>query len=191
MFMDQPPSFEMPGKEYWVIKLTKRLYNMKQASRVWNQTFDKVVKALEFERLSCKWCVYRCVSMGGTIIFAMHVDNIVSATSSPSESTCFKNELCQHWEISDLGDAKFALGIAISCNLDLQTITILQTALIDCVIEQINQANANPLDTPMVASLQLCRPDKSAPISSYITSWMQQTPYHSLVGSLMYISCRT
>ena len=123
--------------------------------------------------------------MGGTIIFAVNVNDIISATLSPSESTRFKNELHQHWEISNLGNAKFALGIDISRNLDLQTITILQTALIDCVVEQFNQADANPLDTPMVTGLQLCRPDKSAPISSYITSWMQQTPYRSLVGSLM------
>ena len=114
MFMDQPPGFEEPGKEDWVMKLMKSLYGMKQASRVWNKTFDKVVKELGFERLACEWCVYRRESPRGIIIFAVHVDDIVSAASTPAENAHFKTELKNHWEISDLGPAKFALGIAIS-----------------------------------------------------------------------------
>jgi hypothetical protein len=37
MFMEQPPGFEVLGKEDWVMRLMKSIYGMKQASRVWNQ----------------------------------------------------------------------------------------------------------------------------------------------------------
>lgn len=188
MFMDQPPGFEAPGKEDWVTKLQKSLYSMKQVSRVWNLTFDKVIKGLRFKRLACEWCVYRRQSTSSTIIFAIHVDDIVSAASNPDENVRFKDKLKRHWEISDLSPAKFALGIAISQDLAKHTIFISQTALIDRVVDQFNQTNANPVDTPMVCKLQLRRPDKSVPTDSHVTTWMERTPYRSLVGSLMYIS---
>lgn len=93
-----------------------------------------------------------------------------------------------HWEISDLGLAKFALGIALSRDLTSKTISLSQTALIDHVVNQFNQTDAHPVDTPMVAGLQLCHPEKND-ITPTIEAWMTRTPYRSLVGSLMYI-CR-
>ena len=158
------------------------------ASHVWNLTFDKVVKALGFERLPCEWCIYRRHSATGTIIFAVHVDDIISAASSSSENDRFKNELRSHWEITDLGPAKFALGIALSRDPDSKTITLSQTALIDRVVDQFNQNDAHPVDTPMVAGSQLRRPDKSE-TDPTTEAWKARTPYRSLVGSLMYI-CR-
>jgi len=59
MFMEQPKGFEAPGKEDWVMRLMKSIYGMKQASRIWNQTFHNAVTRWGFERLECEWCVYR------------------------------------------------------------------------------------------------------------------------------------
>jgi transposase InsO family protein len=191
MYMEQPPGFELPGKEDWAMKLTKSIYGMKQASRVWNQTFHKAVESWGFKRMPCEWCVYRRQSSSGTIIFAVHVDDIVSAASSPAENDAFKSFLRSQWEINDLGPAKFALGIAISRDLDRRTISISQTALIDRVLDQFNQTDAHPVETPMVQGLQLRRPDTSLPISSEVARWTERTPYRSLVGSLMYIAVGT
>jgi hypothetical protein len=51
--------------------------------------------------------------------------------------------------------------------------------------------DANPVETPMVPSLQLHRPDKSIPLSKAESQWVACTPYHSLVGSLMYLAIGT
>jgi Reverse transcriptase (RNA-dependent DNA polymerase) len=59
MFMEQPQGFEEEGKEDWVMRLKKSIYGMKQASRVWNQTFDRTVKDLGFRQMLSEWCVYR------------------------------------------------------------------------------------------------------------------------------------
>ena len=149
MYMEQLPGFETPGKEDWVMKLMKSIYGMKQASRVWNCTFDKVVKAWGFERLPSEWCIYRQQSPTGTIIFAVHVDNIISVGSSHDENECFKLRLKEKWDISNLGHVKFTLGIAVSHNLEASTISISQTALIDCIGDQFNQNDAHTSDVPM------------------------------------------
>ena len=52
VFMEQPPGFEEPGKPDWVWRLTKSLYSMKQASRIWNQTFHKTMVSIGFKRLA-------------------------------------------------------------------------------------------------------------------------------------------
>ena len=76
----------------------------------------------------------------------------------------------------------------MSRDLESKTITLSQTALINRVVDQFNQVEAHPVDTPMVAGLQLRRPDKSE-LTPSIETWQSRTPYRSLVGSLMYI-CR-
>ena len=191
MFMEQPPGFEAPGKEEWVMKLMKSIYGMKQASRIWNQTFHKAVTEWGFKRIQCEWCVYRRDSPTGTVIFALHVDDILATASTPEETSRFSDFLKTKWEITELGEPKYALGIAITRDRSLRTISLSQTAKIDKLVEEYNQTNARSVDTPMVAGLQLRKPDKSTPVPSEITDWAARTPYRSLVGSLMYLAVAT
>ena len=191
MFMEQPPRFEVPGKEDWVMKLMKSIYGMKQVSRVWNWTFDRAVRGWGFNRLSSEWCIYWRQTSTGTMIFAVHVDDIISITPKPSMNKAFKSQLKDKWDITDLGPAKFALGIAISRNPSANTISISQTALIDQVVEQFNQHDTHPVNVPMVAGLQLRRPDKKDLVIPEIAAWAECTPYCLLVGSLMYIAIGT
>ena len=191
MFMEQPPGFEAPGKEDWVMRLMKSIYGMKQASCVWNQTFDKAVKEMGFERLQCEWCVYRRISSTGTIIFAVHIDDIISAALSPEENTHFSTLLKSQWEITELGPPSFALGIAISRNRVNRTVSLSQTTKIDNLVTNYGQADAHSVDTPMVAGLQLHRPDKTLPTPPEISEWAEKMPYRRLVGSLMYLAVAT
>ena len=191
MFMEQPEGFEVPGKEDWVMKLMKSIYGMKQASRIWNQTFHKAVSQWGFERIPCEWCVYRRTSPTGTVIFAVHVDDIIATGSSPEEINHFRDFLKSQWEITELGEPKFALGIAISRDRSARTISLSQTAKIDQLVDEFGLTDARHVDTPMVPGLQLRRPDKTAPIPSEVADWIERTPYRSLVGSLMYFSVAT
>jgi hypothetical protein len=67
---------------------------MKQASRVWNRTFDKAVQKWEPHPLR-----------------VVHLSYIISIASNAVENYWFKADLRSKWKISDLGEAKFALGI--------------------------------------------------------------------------------
>ena len=191
MFMEQPPGFEAPGKEEWVMRLMKSIYGMKQASRIWNQTFHNAVTQWGFERLECEWCVYRRDSPTGTLIFAVHVDDIIATGSNPKETEQFRDLLKSKWEITELGEPKLALGINISRNREDHTISLSQTIKIDQLASEYGQQNARSVDTPMIAGLQLRRPDKAAPVSADITEWIDRTPYRSLVGSMMYLAVAT
>jgi Reverse transcriptase (RNA-dependent DNA polymerase) len=191
MFLEQPPRFEEPGKEGWVMHLMKSIYGMKQASRVWNVTFDSVVQEWGFMRLPCEWCVYRRQSKTGTILFAVHVDDIISIASSSDENKRFQSLLTSRWDISALGPAKFALGIAISRDRAARTISLSQTVMIDRLLDNFGQLDARPVDMPMVAGLKLERPDRTVPVDPLVSEWATRTPYRELIGSLMYIAIGT
>ncbi len=155
IFMEQPPGFEEPGKEDWVMCLMKSIYGMKQASWIWNQTFHNVMISWGFERLPCNWCVYHRQSPSGTIIFAIHINDIILAASSPDENSWFKAKLKAQWDISDLRPAKFALGITITRDCTNHLISLSQTAKIDHLVKQYHQSDMHPVDMPMVTGLQL------------------------------------
>src|SRR6266851_2078098 len=112
--MEQPHGFKVPGKEDWVYHLMKSIYRMKQASRVWNITFNGAIVLWKFIRLSCKWCIYFWSSPSSTVIFSIHMDDIFATASSHEEMEAFKALLQTKWEISDLGPTKFTLGIAVT-----------------------------------------------------------------------------
>jgi hypothetical protein len=95
------------------------------------------------------------------------------------------------WDITELGPAKFALGIAFSRDRSARTITLSQTAFIDKVVNRFNLSDAHPCETPMVAGLVLHRPDKSIPVPPKVLEWQNRTPYHALVGALNYIAVGT
>ena len=124
-------------------------------------------------------------------IFALHVDDILSASSSVAETNRFKAELQSCWEISNLGPTKFALGISITCCLECHTISINQSTFIDCILTKFNQTTAHPCDTPTATGLVLQHPDKSIPTDPSIMEWMQHTPYCELMGSLNYLAVAT
>ncbi len=75
------------------------------------------------------------------------MDDIFSAVSSPEENDWFRDLLKSRWDISELGPAKFALGIAISHNRLACTISLSQSAFIDHVIECFSQTDTHPCDT--------------------------------------------
>src|SRR6266851_929696 len=102
MFMEQPLGFEELSKHDWVWRLLKSIYGMKQASCVWNKTFNWAILSWNFVHLSCEWCVYICRSPTGTVIFSVHVDNIFSTASSAAENDRFAALLKSRWEISEL-----------------------------------------------------------------------------------------
>jgi hypothetical protein len=167
---------------------------MKQSGRIWNKTMHKAMLGWGFKRLHADPCVYYRVSALGTVLSAVHVDDFLVVSSSPDTSRAFKEELKTLWTISDLGKARFCVRIAISHNRPNCTVAISQTALIDRVVQQFGQSDADPISTPMDPSVakSLVRPLPSdPPLSDADAHDLAHLPYRSLVGSLMYLAVGT
>ena len=193
-FLEQPESFAEPGKEDWVWCLKCGLYGMKQSGRIWNKTMHKAMLNWGFKHLHADPCVYYRVNTTGIVLSAVHVDDFLIVSSTPSASHAFKEELKSLWTISDLGEAHFCVGIAISHDRPKRTVSISQTALIDHIVQQFGQSDADPISTPMDPSVvkSLVRPLPSdPPLSDEDAHILARLPYRSLIGSLMYLAVGT
>lgn len=121
---------------------------------------------------------------------AIHVDDLFTIGSSKAAIIDFKAQLRTKWTVSDLGAAHFCLGIALECDHTTCTISLSQTALINKIVKQFGLSNAIPISTPMEPGLHLSRKDH-APSSDEERDIMAQTPYCSLVSSIMYLTIGT
>lgn len=129
-YMEQPEGFEEVGKEDWVWQLQRGLYGMKQSGRIWNKTMHEAMVKWGFKRLTCEWCVYYRKTPNGVVLVAVHVDDMLTVSSSREENERFKQQLQEKWKISDMGDIHFALGIAVERDRSRRTISLSQTSLI-------------------------------------------------------------
>ena len=50
IYMSQPEGFQVPGKEYYVCKLKRSLYGLKQSPRQWYKRFDSYMENLGYQR---------------------------------------------------------------------------------------------------------------------------------------------
>jgi transposase InsO family protein len=186
-YMEQPQGFEEAGKEDWVWKLQRGLYGIKQAGRIWNKTMNDAMISWGFTRLSCESCIYYRNDATGIVIAAVHVDDFLSIANSPAANEAFKSQMKEIWTISDLGEVKQLVGIAISRDRSARTVSLSQTALIDRLISQFGQQDAYPVDTPMDSGLKLRRPDRSK-FTPEDNAALAKLPYRSLVGCLLYLA---
>ena len=184
-YMEQPEGFEEEGKEDYVWVLQRGLYG-----RIWNQTMNDAMLSWGFTRLSCESCIYYRKTDTGVIISAVHVDDFLSIATSKTENKSFKTQMKSLWTISDLGEAKHCVGIAISRNIPKQTVSLLQKALIDKIIQQFGQSDSCTVSTPMDPGLKLRRVDKSS-LSKQDVERLTKVPYRSLVGCLIYLAVGT
>ena len=187
-YMERLKGFEEEGKETWVWKLQRGIYGMKQAGRIWNKMVNDVMLSWEFTQLACESCIYYCKNTSGIIISAIHIDNFLSVTNPLSENAAFKAQMKQIWTISDLGEACFCVGIAISCDKEARTVSLSQTALIDRVVTQFSQQDTYPMKTSMDPGLKLRHPSDVAPSDQ---AKLSKYPYRSLVSCLLYLCITT
>jgi hypothetical protein len=82
--MDQIKGFEEDPTSTKVYKLLKSIYRLKQAPRVWQQSFYKHLKKLGFTQLRTDLAVFIQRTNGVLVIIMIHVNDI--AIMSPSKS---------------------------------------------------------------------------------------------------------
>ena len=77
LYMMQPKGFVDPKDANKVCKLQRSIYGLKQASRSWNQHFDKVIKSFGFIQTYGEACIYKKVSGSSVAFLILYVDDIL------------------------------------------------------------------------------------------------------------------
>jgi len=113
VYMAQPKGFVVEGKEQMGCHLKKSIYGLKQASRQWYLKFDKIIRSFGFKQNVEDNCVYSKFKNGKYIFLIMYVDDILLASSDVSLLQETKKFLSSKFDMKDLGEASYVLGMEI------------------------------------------------------------------------------
>lgn len=178
VFVTQPPGFEIAGKEGMVYRLHKALYGLKQAPRAWNKRIDEFLIQLGFKKCTVEYGVYVMNSKdSGMLIICLYVDDLLITGSDPEEIKEFKLTLNQEFEMTDLGELSYFLGLefvkteeGMIMHQQKYVLEILDRfGLIEC------KSISNPCETS--SKLEECSEEEK----------VDATMYKQLVGSLRYL----
>ena len=173
IYMQGPAGTEVEGK---ILLLIKSLYGLKQAPRCWNHKIDSYLKQQGFARCHTDNCLY--IKDGFYIL--LYVDDILLLTADQLKLAQVKTNLMQNFDMHDLGNLEFIVGIRVTRDRPNKKIFLDQTAYCERVLAKFKMQSANPARTPMVERLVN---STDLDISDF--------PYRGVIGSLMYLMVGT
>ncbi|KAA0049915.1 gag/pol protein [Cucumis melo var. makuwa] len=108
-----PEGFITQGQEQKVCKLNRSIYGLKQASRSWNIRFDIAIKSYGFDQNVDEPYVYKKINKGKVAFLVLYVDDILLIGNDVGYLTDVKDWLAAQFQMKDLGEAQYVLGIQI------------------------------------------------------------------------------
>ncbi|CAL9012844.1 unnamed protein product [Prunus brigantina] len=129
-------------------------------------------------------CIYLEVDKSRFIFLFLYVDDILLASSDFQLLLETKTMLSNSFDMKDLGEAHYVLGIEIMRNRSRKLLGLSQLNYINKVLKRFNMEACSPGDLPIGKG---DRPSKDqCPMTEQEQANMKNKPYASLVGSLMY-----
>lgn len=179
IYMKQPECMDDGSGK--VCKLQKSIYGLKQASRVWNETLNKVLLNIGVKRSECE-CIYYRINSNKILFIAIYVDDVLIFSNDIKTIKHVKEKLTSHFRMKDMGEASSILGIRITRSKD--SIKLDQSQYIADVLKRFKMEDCNPVNTPVDCnqkiSAELC-PKTEADKES-----MLNVPYMQAIGCLLF-----
>ena len=160
-----------------------------QAARAWNLHLHCTILDIGYVHTMADHCIYMRKTPEGSSILAIHVDDICAAASSMTEMVKLKAQLGQFFNLVDLGELKWLLGIAITRNCPARTISLCQGAYIESIMKHLQLKDAHPVTTPLDPHVILLK--DLGPTSDEEKLSMKKIPYLTAIGSIMYAATAT
>ena len=189
IYMEQPEGYKPPGKEHLVCKLQKSLYGLKQAPRAWYQKIDKYLASQGFDRLDSDHSVYVFHVHMNVVMVALYVDDLILVGKHLEDVVKVKSILSNRFEMKDLGEIKYCLGIQVDRDRESRVIRLSQQKFVEEILRRFNMDQCNSVTTPIDIGHRLN--SGQAPQSKEEEVSMVSIPYRQAVGSLMYVMVGT
>ncbi|KAJ9565912.1 LOW QUALITY PROTEIN: hypothetical protein OSB04_001878 [Centaurea solstitialis] len=184
VYMEQPEGFEDPKNPNKVCKLLKSIYGLKQASRSWNLHFDERIKEFGFTKSEFEPCVYTKFSGSIVTFLVLYVDDILLIGNDIPTLQSVKSWLSKCFQMKDLREAAYILGIKIYRNRSRRLIGLSQSTYIDKILKKFRMDESKKGFIPMQHGIVLSK--TQCPVSSQDQDKMKSVPYASAIGSIMY-----
>jgi transposase InsO family protein len=175
IFMQAPPGFDVP--EGMVLRLIKAVYGTKQGGRVWYEEIRDKLGSMGYQRTEADHAVFTRTRNSALSIIALYVDDITMASKDMETIDQDKASLRESYEMTDLGDISWILGMHVTRDRDAGWIAISQQKHIEETLERFGKSDIRPISTPTLANEHLIKiPSPEIDVKSY----------QSAIGALMY-----
>ena len=154
IYMKQPDGYVNEQYPNHVCKLKKSLYGLKQAARCWNSAIDCFLKSEGYKQVGADPCLYiKSVKQpNGKINFvllSLHLDDILLFSNEVAMLNEEKISLGRRFDVEDLGEVNYVLGMLVKRDRKLRTLTISQPKYLEGILKRFNMEHCKPVSTPM------------------------------------------
>uniref|UniRef100_A0AAV1VCK0 Reverse transcriptase Ty1/copia-type domain-containing protein n=1 Tax=Peronospora matthiolae TaxID=2874970 RepID=A0AAV1VCK0_9STRA len=165
-----PEGVEMDG-DFDCLELVKAIYGLKQASRVWNETFDEFVCSIGFKVSAFDPCLYIKVVDGHCVLVLVYVDDVLVTGSSLELIAQTKADLKTRFEMTDSGKCTFVLGIELVDESD-GSVTMCQRRYVNDILKCFGMDECKATASPVDLSTRLVASSEAAKID-YVSRFME------------------
>ncbi|WZZ27559.1 hypothetical protein YC2023_010960 [Brassica napus] len=113
VYMYPPPGLEHLVKKGNVLRLKKAIYGLKQSPRAWYNKLSTTLNGRGFKKSELDHTLFTLTTPSGMIALLVYVDDIIITGSDKEGIIATKEFLKSMFEIKDLGEMKYFLGIEI------------------------------------------------------------------------------
>nr|GEW92313.1 retrovirus-related Pol polyprotein from transposon TNT 1-94 [Tanacetum cinerariifolium] len=178
VYMVQPPAYVHQQYPNHICKLRKALYGLKQAPRAWYMELKTFLLDFGFKKSLADASLFIYNRLGITAYLLVYVEDIVLTGSHNDFLDYFVGKLSSKFSIKDIGTLHHFLGVEVISTS--QGIFLSQHWHISDLLEQFHMDGAKDVTTPLRSYNALSLVDGSPLVNP--------TPYHRLVGSLLYLA---
>ena len=114
VYMHIPPGFETNQTYGKVLRLHRSLYGLKQSPRAWFDRFRQSMLKQGYYQGNADHTLFYKHDANKVAIILVYVDDIVITGNDLTEICSLKKYLAQEFEVKDLGQLRYFLGIEIS-----------------------------------------------------------------------------
>nr|GEY38353.1 retrovirus-related Pol polyprotein from transposon TNT 1-94 [Tanacetum cinerariifolium] len=178
VYVAQPDGFVDPDHPEKVYRLRKALYGLKQAPRAWYDELLKFLTLKGFTKGTIDPTIFTIRCGEDILLVQIYVDDIIFRSTNPKYSKRFEKLMHSRFEMSLMGEMKFFLGLQIYQSPSVIFINHAKYTLE--ILHKHGMDKVQSIGTPMAT-----KPKLDADLS---VNPVDQTDYHSKIGSLMYLT---
>jgi len=141
IYMKIPPGQDRSERHVW--RLRKALYGLKQVLQEWYTKVHKVMVGLGYKVSVADKCVFTRIDANGyLIIVAVYMDDFLFISKSLKFVESSKSEMSGHFEMKDLGPAKWILQMELNHDISNGITTLSQSQYIEEILKCHGMANS-------------------------------------------------
>ena len=189
--MKQPEGFIEARYEDYVCKLVHTIYGTMQGAHDWYKTLAKTYEDLGYITSHADPCIRFKKEEGNYTLTNTYTDNVFGASNNDEEEEKSKGKIGEIWEMKDVGENAYFLGMRVQQDLEQGTIRLTQRPYWEHIINQFNLEHITPRNTPLPTGINL--DSNMSPKTESEKRAMNNKLYRSILGSVMWghaqISC--